>query len=115
MKVNPKNVIFLLEFLESIKYVMLNRVWEGLHLLRISPVELIILLSTLTIVLLLLFVFIFLGISAFALGGSFGTVINSMMPCIAGLGVGSQSPIDFHGEEWVNKLKEIADKVMEMF
>ena len=93
---------------------MLTRVWDGLHLLHISPSELIFLLSTLLLILLMLFMFIFLGIAAFALGGTFGTVINSMMPCMAGAGVGGQSPLDFNSDEWSTKLKEIADKVMDM-
>jgi len=33
----------------------------------------------LSVILILIFVFIFLGIQAFALGGSFGAVINSLM------------------------------------
>ena len=93
---------------------MLTRVWDGLHLLHISPNELTFLFIILLSILILLFVFIFLGISAFALGGTFGTVINSMIPCMAGMGVGGQSPLDFKGDEWMNKLKETADKVMEM-
>ena len=93
---------------------MMNRVYEGLHLLHISQTELVFLLITLIIILLLLFIFIFMGIAAFALGGTFGTVINSMMPLIAGAGVGGQSPIDLKSDEWGTKLKEIADTVMDM-
>lgn len=40
-----------------------------------------------TIIMLLLIIFIFLGIAAFSLGGSFGAVVNSIIPVGGGLGV----------------------------
>ena len=52
----------------------------SLETLGISSGLLTIALITLSIVLLLLFVFIFLGIEAFALGGTFGAIINSFIP-----------------------------------
>jgi len=42
----------------------------------------------LSVVLLLLFAFIFVGIEAFALGGSFGAIINSLIPIASGAGAG---------------------------
>ena len=87
---------------------------EGLHLLGVSTSQLIFLLVMLIIILLLLFVFIFLGIAAFALGGTFGTIINSMMPCLAGVGVGGKMPIDFNSDEWNKKLKDIVEQVTQI-
>lgn len=52
----------------------------ALDFLGISPALLTISLIMLAIILLLIFVFIFLGIQAFALGGTFGAVVNSMLP-----------------------------------
>ena len=55
----------------------------SLEKLGISPALLGIALGTLALVLILLFVFIFLGIKAFAIGGTFGAVINSFIPMAA--------------------------------
>ena len=54
----------------------------------LSVENLILIASTLIVILLLLFVFIFLGISAFSVGGTFGSIINSIFPVLAGVGVG---------------------------
>jgi hypothetical protein len=51
----------------------------SLEALGISKELLIFGIVYLAIILVLIFVFIFLGIEAFALGGSFGSVINSLM------------------------------------
>lgn len=51
----------------------------SLEALGISKEMLIFGIVYLSIVLLLLFAFIFLGIKAFAIGGSFGSVINSII------------------------------------
>ena len=45
-------------------------------------------------VLLLLFMFIFLGIKAFSIGGTFGSIINSLLPIMAGLIVGKKKRVD---------------------
>ncbi len=68
----------------------------------------------LTIILVLLFVFIFLGISAFSMGGTFGSIVNSMLPVGAGFAVGQKSPIDFKDAEWTKRLKDVADEVIHM-
>ena len=52
----------------------------ALDFLGISPGLLTISLVFLSVVLLLIFVFIFLGIEAFGLGGTFGAIINSILP-----------------------------------
>ncbi len=52
----------------------------SLNILGISPGILTITLIYLGIILILFFCFIFLGIKAFAMGGTFGSIINSLMP-----------------------------------
>lgn len=63
----------------------------SLEKLGISPALLALALGTLIIILILLFVFIFLGINAFTVGGTFGSIINSLIPMAAATGAsGSQ-------------------------
>lgn len=78
------------EFGKAMKYLNNKNTFMALDFLGISKGMLIIALVGLIIILLMLFVFIFLGISAFAVGGGFGAVINSLMPMAAGAGVGGQ-------------------------
>ncbi len=52
----------------------------SLDSLGISPGVLTIALIYIAIILMLFMCFIFLGIKSFALGGTFGSVINSLMP-----------------------------------
>lgn len=52
----------------------------ALEFLGISPGLLTLSLIFLSTILILIFTFIFLGIQAFALGGTFGAVINSLLP-----------------------------------
>jgi hypothetical protein len=68
------------EFGKAMRYLQNKNTDMALDFLGISPSLLTISLIFLAIVLLLIFVFIFLGIQAFALGGTFGAVINSMLP-----------------------------------
>ena len=58
----------------------------SLEKLGISPGLLAIALGTLALILILLFIFIFLGIKAFAIGGTFGAIINSIIPMAAASG-----------------------------
>lgn len=62
----------------------------SLDFLGISATFLAVSLAFIAIIILLLFVFIFMGISAFALGGTFGAIINSAMPAMAGAGAGGE-------------------------
>ena len=52
----------------------------ALEMLGLSMEQLIIILIQLIIMLILLLIFIFVGIKAFALGGTFGSIINSSFP-----------------------------------
>jgi len=58
--------------------------------LGIAPETLYMYLATLLVLLALIFVFIFLGIKSFTTGGSFGAVINSLLPMMGAGGLGAQ-------------------------
>lgn len=68
------------EFDKALTYLQEKNLQQALLLLGITPEILTGVLIRLTILLLLLFVFIFLGIKAFAVGGTFGSIINSLFP-----------------------------------
>lgn len=71
------------EFEKAFKYVNEKKTSMSLEKLGISPALLALALGTLIIILMLLFVFIFLGISSFSVGGTFGSIINSVIPMSA--------------------------------
>jgi len=110
----PPDELDVTEFEAAVKYVQSKRIYEGLSLMGISSNQLIFLFVLLLIILILLFAFIFLGIAAFSTGGTFGSLVNSMIPLGAGFAVGQKSPIDFKDAEWDKKLKEVADEVIHM-
>ena len=68
------------EFAKALQYLNQKSTNMTLEALGISKSMLIVALVSLIIILLLLFVFIFLGIQGFAVGSSFGSVINSLLP-----------------------------------
>ncbi|EWS74828.1 phage head-tail adaptor family protein, putative (macronuclear) [Tetrahymena thermophila SB210] len=74
------------EFERAFEYVNIKKISMSLQKLGISPALLALSLGTLILILVLLFVFIFLGIQAFTLGGTFGAVINSIIPITAATG-----------------------------
>lgn len=76
------------EFGEAIQYLSQKNTNMTLEALGISKSMLMVALVSLIIILFLLFVFIFLGIQGFAVGSSFGSVVNSLIPMGAGAGVG---------------------------
>jgi hypothetical protein len=112
-----------LEFEEAMTYVQGKKSGDALNLLGLSTNQLILLFIGLVIILLLLFTFIFLGISAFALGGTFGSIINSLMPMSklprflyltkigAGAALGKKKPIDMRQKEWVAKIEKVVEEV----
>ena len=55
-------------------------------------------------------IFILLGVKAFALGGSFGAVINSLIPAAAGGGTAASSQVTKFDTE---KVKQAFDSAME--
>ena len=79
------------------KYVDEKSSSSALELLGLSTTQLILIFVSLLVILILLFVFIFLGINAFAIGGTFGSIINSLLPVGAGLTVGKKKDVDEKG------------------
>ncbi|KAL4476315.1 hypothetical protein ABPG74_010048 [Tetrahymena malaccensis] len=71
------------EFEIAFKYVNDKKTYMSLEKLGISPTLLALALGFLILILILLFVFIFLGIKAFTIGGTFGSIINSIIPIVA--------------------------------
>ena len=100
------------EFQQAIEYVQSKRIGQALTLLGLSPNQLIFTFAMLTAILLLLFVFIFMGISVFSLGGSFGSIINSLLPITAGVAVIKEAPANFQSQEWIRKLEEVIEDVV---
>ena len=68
------------EFRKSIVYLMEKCIEIALEILGLTMEQLGILLIQLILMLILLLIFIFVGIKAFALGGTFGSVVNSSFP-----------------------------------
>jgi hypothetical protein len=76
------------EFADATQYLKKKQIYHAQRLIGITPEVLYPMLVYLLFLLLLIFSFIFVGIKAFALGGAFGAVINSILPAVAALGVG---------------------------
>lgn len=74
------------EFEEAYNYIIKKKTYMSLEKLGVSPALLALSLGTLIVILILLLIFIFLGIKAFALGGTFGSIINSIIPVVATTG-----------------------------
>lgn len=55
-------------------------------------------------VLLFMLVFVFCGVAAFATGGAFGAVVNSVIPLAVGLGVSAGSDTGASIEKWLSEL-----------
>jgi hypothetical protein len=68
------------EFEKAMDYLQTKNISQGLHLLGINSERLYSMLIGLIVLLLLIFLFIFFGIRSFALGGTFGSIINSFFP-----------------------------------
>jgi hypothetical protein len=82
------------EFEKAMIYLMEKSLHLAMDSLGISSEQLGVLLMFLVIMLILVFIFIFVGIGAFALGGTFGSVVNSMFPAIGGGSLGKESDSD---------------------
>jgi hypothetical protein len=82
------------EFGVAMLYLMEKALLTTLQLLGITEEQLAVLLIILILLLILLLIFIFVGIAAFALGGSFGAVINSLFPMMGGGAMGKKSDSD---------------------
>ncbi len=97
------------------KYIEEKSSLSALEILGLSTTQLIMIFVTLLVVLLLLFVFIFLGIQAFAIGGTFGSIINSLLPISAGFTVGKKKDVDEKEEEKkASKAYEEVDHILQV-
>jgi len=77
------------EWLKALEYLKRRQVSHAMSIMGISPEVLYATFVYLLLLILLIFSFIFVGIKAFAIGGAFGAVINSILPGVAAMGVGS--------------------------
>ena len=68
------------EFQKAMGYLQEKNLSQALQLLGITPEILTGILIRLTILLIFILVFIFIGIKAFAIGGTFGSIVNSLFP-----------------------------------
>eukprot|EP00928_Gymnodinium_smaydae_P070741 TRINITY_DN54513_c0_g1_i1.p1 TRINITY_DN54513_c0_g1~~TRINITY_DN54513_c0_g1_i1.p1 ORF type:complete len:357 (+),score=80.87 TRINITY_DN54513_c0_g1_i1:1035-2105(+) len=104
------------EFEKALDYLYKKQANGALEALGLGTTQLVIMLVYLVIILILFFVFIFLGIKALALGGSFGAVINSLLPVGAGRGLFNKKPaISKDGSErqaQVNSALDTVEKAM---
>ena len=69
-----------IEFEKALGYLQEKSIMLTLEYLGITKEVLFGILIWLTLLLLILFAFIFIGIAAFAVGGTFGSIINSVFP-----------------------------------
>mmetsp|Transcript_10945 Transcript_10945/g.1701 ORF Transcript_10945/g.1701 Transcript_10945/m.1701 type:complete len:107 (-) Transcript_10945:51-371(-) len=60
--------------------------------------------------LIVFFVFILVGVSAFSIGGSFGSVVNSLLPVVSGSALTKPQALQFT-KKTKEELKEIIDKI----
>eukprot|EP00746_Dinoflagellata_sp_MGD_P150342 gnl/MRDRNA2_/MRDRNA2_82243_c0_seq1.p1 gnl/MRDRNA2_/MRDRNA2_82243_c0~~gnl/MRDRNA2_/MRDRNA2_82243_c0_seq1.p1 ORF type:complete len:2838 (+),score=733.91 gnl/MRDRNA2_/MRDRNA2_82243_c0_seq1:183-8696(+) len=99
------------EFKLALEYLQARTADGALHQLGLSSTQLGAMVFILTSLLVLLFVFIFLGITALALGGAFGAVINSSLPVASGTALGSKKPAvsDSPGERESQLAKGLED------
>ena len=77
----------------------------------LSSSKLVLVMTVLIIILILLLAFILLGLNAFTPGGIFNSVINSLIPVIAGTGVGRSGGPKFNKEELRAKLEGILKEI----
>lgn len=101
------------EFEKALAYLQQKNIGQAMSMLGITPEILTAILIRLIILLLLIFVFIFLGISSFALGGTFGAVVNSLFPAAGGGGLSksSEGDKDKMKEENIEKTTETSKEI----
>lgn len=69
------------------KYLQKKNIDLTLDTLGLSLGKIVLAVSGIAFVMILLLAFIFVGISAFSIGGSFGAVVNSIIPVAGGTAV----------------------------
>ena len=68
------------QFAQAMGYLNQKSIFMSLESLGISPAVLSIILVLISVTLIFFLLFIFSGIKAFAMGGTFGAIVNSIMP-----------------------------------
>lgn len=79
------------EFQKAMNYLQEKNILQTMQLMGITSEMLTAIFIALVILLILILTFIFVGIQSFAIGGTFGAVINSIFPVVGGVGLGKQS------------------------
>lgn len=95
------------EFEKAYDYIQRHSIFLTLEQLGITKERLMFGLIWLTILLLLIFAFIFVGVTAFTLPGTFGSIINSMFPVAGGGGLSKGNQKDQKKILDLEKLKAI--------
>lgn len=75
------------EFERSLKYLQKKNINLTLDVLGLSLGKIVISVSGIAFIMIMVLTFIFVGISAFSIGGSFGAIINSIIPIAGGAAV----------------------------
>lgn len=99
------------EFKLALDYVKGKIVENSMSLLGRSKGRLMRKLAGMVIVLLMLMCFIFLGINAFITGGTFNSIINSVMTICAGLGMSGGKTEGGGDKEDTDKIKNMVEQV----
>lgn len=95
------------EFVKAYDYIQKYSIILTLESLGITKERLMFALIWLVILLLLIFGFIFVGVTAFTLPGTFGSIVNSMFPIAGGGGLSSSNKEDKGKILDLEKLKSI--------
>jgi len=101
------------EFKKSLDLLKQKQLGSAMAHLGITKGELLTYLAFLLLMLLLLFSFIFVGIKAFAVGGAFSAVINSVLPAVGATGMGSGE--DKKKKIDTTKIKEAYHEIAAMY
>jgi len=111
--VGSENYLNQEEFAQALGYLQSKNLTQALLLLGISPEQLIVVFIWLIILLIFIFAFVFLGIKAFALGGTFGALINSLFPAAGAAVLGKKSEATANKLE-KNNVQEAADTAFDI-
>ena len=94
------------EFEQALEYLQSKNLQQALQLLGITPEILTAIFIRLILLLILIFIFIFMGIKAFAIGGTFGAIINSLFPAGTILFIILSNILFKAGGIWLGKKKD---------
>ena len=97
------------EFAYAVEVLKSQITGNALNLLGLSTGDLVWMLVISVLFLLLLFVFIFIGVTVFASTSSFGAVINSALPALAGLSLSLKKDDQ---DKLLRSLKAVVKKII---